>query len=160
MTAGHKLGVTEFATPSDMEIVITRLVEAPREQVFDAWTKPEHVTRWMLGPDGYSMPVCEIDLRPGGAFRFVNDGHHGPPFAGTYAVVERPSRLVFEAMGSVGTVTLEAAGTGTRMSVTIRCASKEHLEHFVKLGVADGTDRTLDNLVRYVGASPTASAVS
>jgi hypothetical protein len=62
-------------------------------------------------------------------------------------------------MGSVGTVTLETVGNGTRMSVTIRCASKEQLEHFVKMGIAPNTDRTLDNLVRYVGASQTASAV-
>ncbi|MEO8801590.1 MAG: SRPBCC domain-containing protein, partial [Polyangiaceae bacterium] len=87
-------------------------------------------------------------------FRFVNDGH-GPPFSGTYAVIERPSRLVFEAMGSVGTVSLETVGNGTRMSVTIRCASKEQLEHFVELGVAANTGHTLDNLVRYVGASHT-----
>jgi hypothetical protein len=81
----------------------------------------------------------------------VNKGH-SPPFTGAYTVVERPTRLVFEALGSVGTVTLERSGSGTRMRVTIRCASKEHLEHFVQLGVAAGTDRTLDNLVRHVSA--------
>ena len=89
----------------------------------------------------------------------MNDGH-GPPFAGTYSVIERPSRLVFEAMGSVGTVKLEPAGSGTRMSVTIRCASKEQLQQFVTMSVAPNTDRTLDNLVRYVAASQKASAVS
>ena len=139
-------------------ISFERKLPVSRAEVFDAWTKPEQIAEWW-DPTGARLVTCEIDLRPGGAFRFVNDGHHGPPFAGTYAVIERPSRLVFEAMGSVGTVTLEAAGTGTRMSVTIRCASKEQLEHFVKMGVADGTDRTLDNLVRFVSASATASAV-
>jgi len=139
-------------------IAFERKLPVSRAEVFDAWTKPEQIAEWW-DPTGARLVTCEIDLRPGGAFRFVNDGNHGPPFAGTYAVIERPSRLVFEAMGSVGTVTLEAAGTGTRMSVTIRCASKEQLEHFVKMGVADGTDRTLDNLVRFVSASATASAV-
>jgi uncharacterized protein YndB with AHSA1/START domain len=139
-------------------ISFERKLPAPRAEVFDAWTKPEQIAEWW-DPTGARLVTCEIDLRPGGAFRFVNDGH-GPPFAGTYAVIERPARLVFEAMGSVGTVTLETEGNGTRMSVTIRCASKEHLEHFVKMGVADGTERTLDNLVRYVGGSSTASAVS
>ena len=56
-------------TPSDREIMMTRVFDAPRELVFDALTKPELVKRWLLGPDGWSMPVCEIDLRVGGAYR-------------------------------------------------------------------------------------------
>ncbi len=136
-------------------IAFERKLPVSRAEVFDAWTKPEQIAEWW-DPTGARLVTCEIDLRPGGAFRFVNDGH-GPPFTGTYAVIERPSRLVFEAMGSVGTVTLEATGNTTRMSVTIRCASKEQLEHFVTMGIAPNTDRTLDNLVRYVGTQQTAS---
>jgi uncharacterized protein YndB with AHSA1/START domain len=136
-------------------IAFERKLPVSRAEVFDAWTKPEQIAEWW-DPTGARLVTCEIDLRPGGAFRFVNDGH-GPPFTGTYVVIERPSRLVFEAMGSVGTVTLEATGSTTHMSVTIRCASKEQLEHFVKMGIAPNTDRTLDNLVRYVGAHQTAS---
>ena len=139
-------------------IAFERELPVSRAEVFDAWTKPEQIAEWW-DPTGTRLVMCEIDLRPGGAFRFVNDGH-GPPFSGTYAVIERPSRLVFEAMGSVGTVTLETAGSSTRMRVTIRCASKEQLEHFVQIGVAPNTDRTLDNLVRYLAASPAASAAS
>ncbi len=135
-----------------LTIAFERMLPVSRAEVFDAWTKPELIAQWW-DPTGARLVACEIDLRPGGAFRFVNHGH-APPFIGTYAVIERPSRLVFEAMGSVGTVTLDAAGSGTRMSVTIRCASKEHLEHFVKLGVAAGTERTLDNLVQLLGAGP------
>jgi uncharacterized protein YndB with AHSA1/START domain len=135
-------------------IAFERQLPVSRAEVFDAWTKPEQIAEWW-DPTGARLVACEIDLRPGGAFNFVNDGH-GPPFTGTYSVIERPSRLVFEAMGSVGTVTLESAKSGTRMSVTIRCASREHLEHFVKLGIATGTERTLDNLVRYVGVARTA----
>jgi uncharacterized protein YndB with AHSA1/START domain len=138
-------------------IAFERKLPVSRAEVFDAWTKPEQISEWW-DPTGARLVTCEIDLRPGGAFRFVNDGH-GPPFTGTYAVIERPSRLVFEAMGSVGTVTLEAAGNTTRMSVTIRCASKEQLEHFVTMGIAPNTDRTLDNLVRYVGTDHAASPI-
>jgi uncharacterized protein YndB with AHSA1/START domain len=138
-------------------IAFERKLPVSRAEVFDAWTKPEQISEWW-DPTGARLVTCEIDLRPGGAFRFVNDGH-GPPFTGTYAVIERPSRLVFEAMGSVGTVTLEAAGNTTRMSVTIRCASKEQLEHFVAMGIAPNTDRTLDNLVRYVGTGHAASPI-
>lgn len=134
-------------------IAFERTLPASRGEVFDAWTKPEQISAWW-DPTGARLAACEIDLRPGGAFRFVNDGH-SPPFTGTYALIERPSRLVFEAMGSVGTVTLEAVGSVTRMSVTIRCASKEQLEQFVQMGVAPNTDRTLDNLVRYLDPSQT-----
>ena len=129
-------------------IAFERKISASREEVFDAWTRPERIAEWW-DPTGARLVACEVDLRLGGAFRFVNDGH-GPPFTGTYSVIERPSRLVFDALGSLGTVTLETAGDATRMRVTIRCASKEHLEQFVKMGVAPNTDRTLDNLVRFL----------
>jgi len=71
---------------------------------------------------------------------------HAPPFAGVYRVIERPAQLVFDAMGAVGTVRLEAEQGTTRMVVSIRCPSAEHLEQFLKLGVAEGTAQTLDNL--------------
>src|SRR5437879_4168357 len=64
-------------TPTDREIVMTRVFKAPRKLVFDAWTKPELVRRWLLGPPGWTMPVCEIDLRVGGAYRFVWLGEDG-----------------------------------------------------------------------------------
>ncbi|MFO0684985.1 MAG: SRPBCC domain-containing protein [Sandaracinus sp.] len=137
-----------------LTLAFERTLAAPREDVFEAWTRPERISDWW-DPTGARLASCEIDLRVGGSFRFVNVGH-SPPFEGQYVVIDRPGRLVFESMGSVGTVTLESRGATTRMHVTIRCASKEHLAHFVQLGVATGTDRTLDNLVRYV-ASPTAS---
>ena len=61
----------KVTTPSDREIVMTRVFDAPRRLVFEAWTNPEHLPHWMLGPQGWTMPVCEIDLRPGGAWHFV-----------------------------------------------------------------------------------------
>ena len=125
-----------------------RTLSASREQVFDAWTRPEHVRCWW-DPTGAPLTGCSIDLRPGGAFAFTNAGH-GPPFSGTYQVIDRPARLVFEALGSEGTVQLEEAGGATRMTVSIRCASAEHLETFLRVGVADGTARTLDNLAGYL----------
>lgn len=140
-----------------LTISFERRLAASREEVFDAWTRPEEVAQWW-DPSGARLVECAIDLRPGGAFRFVNQGH-SPPFAGTYSVVERPARLVFEALGATGTVTLEASGDSTFMRVTIRCSSEQHLEQFVQIGVAANTDRTLDNLVRRLGErrSPRAS---
>jgi len=62
--------VTTLSTPSDQEIVITRVFNAPRRLVFEAWTKPEHVRLW-YGPRDLTLSVCEIDLRPGGSYRYV-----------------------------------------------------------------------------------------
>jgi len=62
---------TVFSTPSDREVAWTRCFAAPRERVFRALTEPEHVQRWMLGPDGWTMPICEMDLRVGGGWRCV-----------------------------------------------------------------------------------------
>src|SRR5712664_4747460 len=67
-TSKVKLQIT---TPSDREIAMTRVFDAPRRLVFDAFTKPELVKQWLLGPPGWTMPVCEIDLRVGGAYRYV-----------------------------------------------------------------------------------------
>src|SRR5947209_7084392 len=95
-----------------------RSLSASREQVFDAWTKAEHVTQWW-DPTGTPLVECSIDLRPGGAFRFVNESH-GPAFEGAYRVIERPTKLVFDAMGAVGTVLVESRGAETHLTVTIR----------------------------------------
>jgi uncharacterized protein YndB with AHSA1/START domain len=131
-------------------ITFERVLAASREQVFDAWTKPEEVTQWW-DPTGTPLTECTIDLRPGGAFRFVNRGNaHAPPFAGVYKMVERPTKLVFDAMGAVGTVLLETRGATTHLTVSIRCATAEHLDQFVKLGVDAGTNQTLDNLVTHM----------
>lgn len=131
-------------------ITFHRSFEAPREEVFDAWTVPERIKQWW-DPTGAPLADCTVDLRPGGAFRFVSASDHAPPFTGVYSVVERPAELVFDAMGAIGTIRLEASADTTRMTVTIRCPSREHLEQFVRLGVDVGTDQTLDNLVVHVG---------
>jgi uncharacterized protein YndB with AHSA1/START domain len=85
-------------TPSgDREIVITRLFDAPRGLVFDALTKPELIRRWLLGPGGWSMTVCTVDLRVGGAYRYVlrNDRNGAEMgWEGTYREVVRPARIV------------------------------------------------------------------
>ena len=137
-------------------ITFERRLAATREEVFDAWTRPEQLTEWW-DPSGERLVACDIDLRPGGSFRFVNRSH-SVSFTGTYTLIERPARLVFEALGSVGTVVLESMGAGTHMRVTIRCASQQHLEQFVQMGVGTNTDRTLDNLARYLDARATSGA--
>jgi uncharacterized protein YndB with AHSA1/START domain len=129
-------------------IRLTRVFDASRAQIFEAWTRPEHVSCWWDAA-GAPLTACEIDLRPGGAFKFVSQGHPEMPFAGVYLEIAPPDRLVFEAMGATGRVALEAVAGRTQMTVEIECRSAEHLEQFVKMGVDVGTSQTLDNLVSY-----------
>jgi uncharacterized protein YndB with AHSA1/START domain len=133
-------------------IVLTRILAAPRAQVFEAWTQPEHVRCWW-DPAGLPLAECEIDLRPGGAFRFVNRNSSGAyEFAGIYREIAPPDYLIFEAMGAIGRVILEEIGGKTRLTVRIECSSASELDHYLKMGVDAGTAKTLDNLVGYVGA--------
>jgi uncharacterized protein YndB with AHSA1/START domain len=129
-----------------------RRVDAAPARVFEAWTKPEQVTVWW-DPDGEPLLTCEIDLRVGGSFSFVNRGHSDMPFSGVYQEITPPTRLVFEAMGATGRVILKNAEGGTHMVVEIACRSEQHLDEFIKMGVQAGTSRTLDNLVTYVRES-------
>ena len=88
----------KVTTPSDLEIELTRLFDAPRDLVFAAMTTPEHVKQWWGRlNDGYSVPVCEVDLRVGGTWRFVNRIPSGKlvAFNGVYREIARPDRLVY-----------------------------------------------------------------
>jgi uncharacterized protein YndB with AHSA1/START domain len=130
-------------------IRLMRSFAAPRAEIFQAWTLPEHVTCWWDAA-GEPLTVCEIDLRPGGAFKFVTKGHPDMAFAGTYQEIAPPERLVFEAIGATGRVMLQDVGGQTHMTVEIECRSAEQLEQYLKMGVDAGTSQTLDNLVAYV----------
>lgn len=129
-------------------IKLTREFDASRAEIFEAWTTPEHVACWW-DPAGEPLTACDIDLRPGGSFRFVTKAHPDMPFAGTYREIAPPSRLIFEALGATGRVTLQEAAGRTQMAVEIECRSAEQLDHYLKVGVDVGTAQTLDNLVAY-----------
>jgi uncharacterized protein YndB with AHSA1/START domain len=130
-------------------IRLTRVFDAPRAEIFDAWTQKEQVACWWDAA-GEPLPVCEIDLRLGGAFTFVTKGHPDMPFTGIYQEITPPERLVFEAIGATGRVLLQDVGGQTLMTVKIECRSAEQLEQYLKMGVDAGTSQTLDNLVAYV----------
>jgi uncharacterized protein YndB with AHSA1/START domain len=136
---------------------MTRTFDAPRSIVFKAWTTAEDVAHWW-DPSGAPLSVCEIDLRPGGAFRWVNRGPNGPghPFAGTYREIAAPERLVFSARSrpsgpdSLATLTfIEEAGK-TTLTMTIECQSVEDRDAMLEMRVDAGTARTLDNLAAYL----------
>ncbi|MFL6796392.1 MAG: SRPBCC domain-containing protein [Xanthobacteraceae bacterium] len=145
--AVSKTGLTVDRDANTIRIV--REFGARPPVIFDAWTQPEHVACWW-DPAGERLAECAIDLRPGGSFKFVSRAHPEMPFAGVYREIKRPERLEFDALGAKGRVTLQSVGAGTRMVVEIECASAEHLEQFLKMGVDAGTAQTSDNLVAYV----------
>ena len=148
-------------TPTDEEIVMTRLFDAPRQLVFEAMTKPEHVKRWWgcLG-EGYSVPVCEIDLRVGGTWRFVNRHPHGEAaFHGEYREIAPPGRLVFTEIFedfpdsvSVVTTVLTEEGAKTRMIATVRYPSREVRDIVLSTGMSTGAGLSYDRLEDLVAA--------
>ena len=121
-TASRKTGLV--IDRQSHTIRLTRSFDAPRAEIFEAWTSPEHVARWW-DPAGKPLTACEIDLRPGGSFKFVTKDHPDMPFAGAYSEIAPPGRLVFEALGATGRVMLEEAHGGARMTVEIECRSAD-----------------------------------
>lgn len=142
-------------TPSEQEIRMTRLFDAPRDLVFEVMTTPEHVRQWWgrLG-EGYSVPVCEIDLRVGGGWRFVSRHPNGEAaFFGEYREIVPPSRLVFTEIfeqfpDSVSVVTTELTEENgrTRMTATVRYPSLEVRDMVIASGMSRGAGISYDRL--------------
>jgi len=150
----NNFGAVTITTPGDRQIVVTRLFDAPRALVFEAWTKAEHVAHWW-DPSGSPLAVCEIDLRPNGAFRFVNrapDGGEGHSFSGIYREIAPPEKLVFGSPSGPGFSTLifTEQGKKTKLTMTIECASKEDRDALLQMRVDAGTAQTLNNLAAYL----------
>src|ERR1700716_4235458 len=92
----NKIAALKIAPSGEREIIMTRAFHATRDLVFDALTKPDLVKRWLLGPPGWSMPVCEIDLKVGGSYRYVWNNEDGREMGmgGKYREIVRPERIV------------------------------------------------------------------
>ena len=163
MVVSHAANRDSFkvTTPSDQEIRMTRLFNAPRQLVFEVMTKPEHVAEWWgrLG-DGYSVPVCEIDFRVGGRWRFVNRHPKGEAaFHGEYREITPPGRVVFteifeEFPDSVSVVTAELTDEGgkTRLTATVRYPSLEVRDMVLATGMSTGAGISYDRLEDVVAA--------
>lgn len=145
---------TTLTTPSDREIVITRLFHAPPRLVFEAWTRPEHVQHW-YGTRDLILVVCQIDLRPGGAYRYVLRDASGQDygFSGVYREIVPYSKLVytdgFEGMpGHEASVTLtfEEDNGKTRVVSRSLYQSEEDRNAHLSSGMEQGMKETLSRL--------------
>jgi uncharacterized protein YndB with AHSA1/START domain len=153
--SGSKLDVT---TPTDREIVMTRVFDAPRDLVFEAHSSCEHMSRWW-GPRRYEIASCDIDFRPGGAWRIVHRGADGQEFGfhGEFREIVRPERIswTFEFEGmpghvSVDTVTFEERDGKTTLTTRSVFDSVEDRDGMLQSGMAEGAAETLDRLEEYL----------
>jgi uncharacterized protein YndB with AHSA1/START domain len=155
-------GALNVSTPTDREAVVTRVFDAPRRLVFDAWTSPKHLPRWMLGPEGWTMPVCEIDLRPGGAHRCVWRGADGTEMEirGVYKEIKPPGRLVStESWGgnwpeTLNTLILAEEHGKTTITLTILYPSKEARDAALRTGMKEGMSQSFNRLEKYLRTIP------
>jgi uncharacterized protein YndB with AHSA1/START domain len=156
MIAKHS--ATTVTTPSDREILITRVVAAPRQLVFAAYTSPAHLPHWMLGPQGWTMPVCEVDLRPGGAWHFIWRRSDGTELSmrGVYQEVVPPERLVStELWGgdwpeTLNTLLLSEQDGKTTITNRIRYPSQAARDAALKTGMTEGTAESFNRLDEYL----------
>lgn len=154
----------QVTLPSDAEVMVTRSFKAPRELVYRAYTEPELVKRWLLGPPGWSMPVCEMDVRVGGQFRWrwrSNESGLAFGFMGTFREVEPFSKIVHTEAYEPGTVGGTYPGADAIVTVTftedsgvttvtnlIDFGSKEARDAAVATGMTEGMEQSYQLLAR------------
>jgi uncharacterized protein YndB with AHSA1/START domain len=158
----------KIATRGDRELVMTRGFAAPRHLVFDALTTPELVRRWLLGPPGWSMPVCEIDLRVGGAYRYEwkrdSDGTT-MGMGGVYREIVKPERIVaterFDESWYPGealtTFVLTEQGMRTTLTQTMLYESRAARDAVIKSNMEQGVKASYDRLVEVLASMPQGS---
>jgi uncharacterized protein YndB with AHSA1/START domain len=154
----RQVGAMTLTVKSDLEIVLTRVFDAPRRLVWDAYARPEHVRQWW-GLRGSTILVCEMDLRPGGAWRHVTREADGSEYAfrGEYREVVPPERLVstfeFEGMPghiSVDTLTLEERDGKTTITATTLFDSVEDRDGMLQSGMESGAAESWDRLAEHL----------
>jgi uncharacterized protein YndB with AHSA1/START domain len=157
MAAGSSSAMS-VTLPSDREIVLTRVFDAPRRLVFEALTNCEHLKHWW-GPRRYALASCKMDFRPGGAYRIVQRGADGAEFGfrGEYREIVPPERIVqtfeFEGMPghvSVETLTLVELNGKTTYTSTSVFDSVEDRDGMLNSGMEEGASETMDRLAEYL----------
>ena len=159
-----KVGALEISTPTDRDIVMTRTFDAPRAMVWDALTRPELVKRWLGAMRGWTMTVCDIDLRVGGRYRYVWRHEKGNEMGmgGEYREVAKPERIVntekfdeawYEGE-AVGTIVLTENAGRTTLSETVRYQSKAVRDGVIAGPMAEGVAKSFDKLEELLAAMP------
>jgi uncharacterized protein YndB with AHSA1/START domain len=155
-----------ITTPSDLEIVITRSFNAPRDLVWEAMSEPELIKQWLFGPPGWTMTVCDDDLRVGGTFRWGWSGPDGIEMAmhGVYREVTPPERIVrtesfdfgceAQAGEQLATIVLEADNEKTNLTLTVLYPSKEARDGALASGMEQGVEAGYDRLEEMLIAKP------
>ena len=146
-------GTLKVSLPTEREVVMTRVFDAPRRLVFDALTKPELLKRW-FGPRGWSLAVCEAELKVGGAWRWVLRGPDGRDMGmrGVYHEITPPERLVSTESfddypgESLNTLILSEEDGKTTFTITVRYASQEIRDAVIKSGMEHGAAECYDKL--------------
>src|SRR6476620_8562772 len=157
-------GTLQVTTPSPREIVLTRVFNAPRDLVFDAYTKPELVKRWLGVFGGWTMEVCEIELRVGGSYRYLWRGPDGIEMGmrGVYRDIVRPERIVctesfdekwYAGGDALDTTTLVEQDGRTTLSTTVRYGSQEVRDAVLRSPMKDGVARGYDRLAELLDSS-------
>ncbi|HEV8575252.1 MAG TPA: SRPBCC family protein [Dehalococcoidia bacterium] len=152
----------EATLTSDREITVTRVLDAPCELVFEAWTDPEQVVQWW-GPFGFTTTIHEMDVRPGGVWRFIMHGPDGTDY-NNHAVFEevvKPERLVYRHGGGEGsdikdfhvTVTFDEDDGKTRLTLRLVAESPAERDRMIEFGALEGGNQTLDRLAEYLAKS-------
>ena len=152
------VGETSFGTPTDLELEVTRVFDAPREVVWAVWTTCEHLPAWS-GPAGWDLASCEMDVRPGGTYRFVfrGPGDLEVPSAGAYVEVVPPERLVttqgYDGVNEItNTLELTDEGGRTRMSFRVRYPTTEIRDAALAPDMQQGMALGYDRLAQHLGA--------
>jgi uncharacterized protein YndB with AHSA1/START domain len=154
-------GKLEISTPSDREIVMTRSFNAPRAMVFEAWTKPELIKRWLGAFAGWSFDVCEVDLRIGGAYRYVwKNGDTKMGMGGVYREIVVPERIVCTEKfddpwydgEAVGTMELFEEGGRTTLVQTMNYGSKQVRDAVLQSPMESGVTASYDALERLLAS--------
>jgi uncharacterized protein YndB with AHSA1/START domain len=139
--------ILQVTTRGDREIVMSRVFNAPPHLVFEACSKPELVRRWLLGPDGWSMPVCEIDLRVGGSYRYV--WRHSERVVATEKFDE-----AWYPGEAVGTLVLAERDGKTTLTQTMLYDSRETRDAILKSPMEKGVAVSYDRLETVLAAMP------
>ena len=156
-------GNLRVATPTDREIAMTRVFDAPRHLVFEAWTKPELLKRWLYGPPDWSLAVCDMDLRPGGALRWVWCGPDGTEMglSGVYREIVPPERIVHTELfdedwtggETLATIDFVEQDGKTTVTMTVLYSSREARDGALKSGMEHGMAAGYDRLAEMLAST-------